>query len=93
MSDSDRSKRQHAEAKKKIVLTLSLEVKFPHLNRSCRWPAELQDSVHDRTAEGVHPLQLAQHVWTDGGLRHLQVRPRVTCKHLNVTRSFDFLKD
>lgn len=48
--------------------------RWPHFNRSCRRSAELQDSVHDSTAEGVHPLQLAQHVWTDRGLHHLQVR-------------------
>lgn len=48
--------------------------RWPHFNRSCRRPAELQDSVHVSTAEGVHTLQLAQHVWTDRGLRHLQVR-------------------
>lgn len=73
----------------KIFFTSSLFVRLPHLNRSCRRPAELKDSVHDSAAEGVHPLQLAQHVWTDGGLRHLQVRPgsgRVSCKHFNVTQ-------
>lgn len=67
-----------------IFFMSSSHVQLPHFNRSCWRPAELQDSVHDSTAEGVHPLQLAQHVRPDRGLRHLQVRPgraMLSCKH------------
>lgn len=46
-----------------------------HSNR-CGWrPVELWDSVYVRPAEAVHPLQPAQHVRTDRGLCHTQVRP------------------
>lgn len=44
-----------------------------------RWgPVELWDTVYVGPTEAVHPLQPAQHVRTDRGLRHPQVRASPT---------------